>query len=266
MTPRTLLFLPLEISLTTTSSLWKPLLCAAALLGGAARAQEAVSPIELVRQSRAQVAVTNLDYALSLAKAAVEADPAFADGWKQQGRVEMLRGKLAAAQSSFATVLTLRPDDADIPVWNLWLLLDAGYSREVASQLQAKSDADLLKLGDSMIARTFTALLTREFTEDAAALATRWGKTSTNEASRTASATLAQLARGETSAAAAALEKTGNSSSARDLLANAWLRVGRVRAKSGDATGAQSAFQQALAIWPGWNAAQKELEALTPRP
>lgn len=259
-------FLPLDIFQTITSNPWKPLLFAAALLFGTARAQEAASPIELVRQSRAQVAVTNLDYALSLAKAAVEADPAFADAWKQQGRVEMLRGKLTAAQSAFITVLTLRPDDPDIPVWNLWLLLDAGYSREVSSQLQAKEDADLLKLGDSMIARTLAALLTREFTGDAAALATRWGKIATNEASRAAATTLGQLAHGEVSAAAAALEKIGNEQSSRDLLANAWLRVGRVRTKSGDAAGAKAAFQKALEIWPGWSAAQKELEAPAPKP
>lgn len=253
-------FQPLELSAPTSSSLWKTIGCALLLAAATtANAQEAVSPIELLRQSREQVSSNNLDYALGLAKAAVEADPAFVDGWKQQGRVEMLRGKPAAAIAAFDTVNRLRPGDPDIPVWTIWIMLDAGYVRDAATRIEQRTDAELLKTGDPLVARALTALLHRDFPDDAAKLAARWQKISTNEPSRAAAAVFAQLARGETTSAVAALEKLAPEKTARDLLANAWLRIGRVRAKSGDTAGAKSAFTKALEIWPGWSAAEKEL-------
>jgi tetratricopeptide (TPR) repeat protein len=256
------IFQGLEICGAMASSLWNFFVRAAAVVAlcaaCGARGQEAVSPLEVLRQSRAAVAATNMEFALALAQAAVAADPAFVEGWKQQGRIEMLMGKAGAAYASFTTVLTLRPEDPDVPVWKMWLMLDMGYARDVASQLAAKSDAELIKLGDSLVARAAGALLTRDFNDDAAKLAGRWVKIATNEDSLVAASALVMLATGDTAGAVSALEKI-KTGSAKELSANAWLRIGRVRTKNGDAAGAKTAFEKALEIWPGWSSAVKEL-------
>ena len=78
-------------------------------------AEEQVSVVNLVHQSRDKVAEHDLDAALSLARDAVKLDPAYADAWKQLGRVLMLRREYPEAITSLETALELKPDDRDTP-------------------------------------------------------------------------------------------------------------------------------------------------------
>jgi tetratricopeptide (TPR) repeat protein len=186
-------------------------------------AEERVSVINLVHQSREKVAAQDLDAALKLAREAVSLDPAFADAWKQQGRVLMLRRDYPEAITSLETALELKPGDHEIPAWILNLLLD--LERSQASQLLARWEGDPTRTGVRLAAPALRHMFDGNLTA------------------------------AEKSLKAASPATEGG----RNMLALAWTHLGTLQLRGNRAAKAIDAYQEALRLRPDWVPALREL-------
>lgn len=102
---------------------------------------ETVSVVQLVKMSKERLAARDVPGALSQARKAVAQDPAYADAWKQLGRILMLQGTYGEAASSLEMAQGLKPDDAEIRKWLLRVqvvaAVKAGRFREAEKRLEA---------------------------------------------------------------------------------------------------------------------------------
>ncbi len=108
------------------------LLLAGAIARGAPDAPPRESTIRWVHRSRVELATTNHRAALEFARHAVETDPAYAEAWKQLGRVAMLQGRLQLALEALDTAAELHPDDPDVARWRPALYRDLGWAGSAA--------------------------------------------------------------------------------------------------------------------------------------
>jgi tetratricopeptide (TPR) repeat protein len=185
-------------------------------------AADPVSVVSLVHQSREKVAAQDLSEALSLARQAVRLDPAFADAWKQLGRVLMLRREYPEAISSLETALELKPQDLETPAWILSLLLE--LDRTQAAQLAAS-----------------------------------WEQASANTGVRLAATALRLMMSGNLAGAEKALKATPPPAEARSVLALAWTFLGNLYLQQQKAARAIDAYQEALRLQAGFVPALREL-------
>jgi len=185
-------------------------------------AEEQVSVVNLVHQSRDKVAANDLGAALSLARDAVKLDPAYADAWKQLGRVLMLRREYPEAITSLETALELKQDDQEAPVWILGLLMELDRTQ-------------------------------------AAQLAERWEKKTTHEGLRQVAPAIRLMVAGNLAGAEKALQGASVQEGAKSVLALAWTRLGNLYLKQRQTVKAIDAFQQALKLQPNWTPALREL-------
>jgi tetratricopeptide (TPR) repeat protein len=185
-------------------------------------AEEQVSVVNLVHQSRDKVAENDLGAALSLARDAVKLDPAYADAWKQLGRVLMLRREYPEAITSLETALELKQDDQDAPVWILGLLMELDRTQ-------------------------------------AAQLAQRWEQKSTHAGLRLVAPAIRLMVAGNLAGAEKALRGASVQEGAKSVLALAWTRLGNLYLKQHKNAKAIDALQQALNLQPNWTPALREL-------
>ncbi len=78
---------------------------------------QGMSVMQLIHKSREQVAANNLDAALRYIRSALAVDPAYAEVWKQLGRVLMLKGEYNEARNALQTALDLKQGDPEINAW-----------------------------------------------------------------------------------------------------------------------------------------------------
>jgi len=137
-------------------------------------AEETVSVIQLVRQSSDLAASNHLDEALSLAQRAVDADPAYADGWRQLGSVRLLLKNYTEAAEALQKAVSLSPQDGaawrDLG-WALWC------THKHAEALQAFDRAVMLSSGakrDQLITQVVAALSEAGETRQAVEQWKRW--------------------------------------------------------------------------------------------
>lgn len=257
---------PLETARRGFSNHWKSratgALLLACLAGIAQRtpADVTVSAVELVHQSRMRTGAQDLDGALALAQAAVAADPGYFDGWKQQGRVLMLRGEMEKANETFATALRLRPGDVDIPRWQLQWLCDSGQSKEFAHRIAGLPGQLFATLGDAFVARSLGALLDRGDTGEAEMLAKRWAAVATNAEARAAAVAIQAIVQGDLAAAEQRLAGLAAEPSVPSPLpAMAWSQLGAELARREETARALAAMQSALRLRPDWPQARLRL-------
>jgi len=113
----------------STCLLFYGLVCAAPPSTPTDGGSQPVSVVQLLKQSRDRMAANDLGQALQLARMAVAADPAYGEGWKQLGRIQMLQGNYTEAASSFRIALDLKPGDEELQMW----LLRSEVSAQLAS-------------------------------------------------------------------------------------------------------------------------------------
>lgn len=145
----------------------------------------ALSVIELIHRARVEVGNTNLPAARLLAEQAVAVDPAYADTWKQLGRVLMLQGHPEEALNAIDTALELRPDDRELRRWRPGILRDLGWShwargerdRALACFNEALKGA--LDNREALVRQVFALLAEAGPREEAAAFLKQWTDTQT---------------------------------------------------------------------------------------
>ena len=184
-------------------------------------AEEPVSVINLMHRSQI-MAGNDLGAALSLARDAVKLDPAYADAWKQLGRVLMLRREYPEAITSLETALELKQDDQDAPVWILGLLMELDRTQ-------------------------------------AAQLAGRWEKTTTHAGLRRVAPAIRLMTTGNLAGAETTLRASSVQEGYKSMLALAWTHLGTLFLKQHKTAKAIEAFQQALKVQPNWTPALREL-------
>lgn len=102
-------------------------LCAITASSGTDEEGQPVSVVQLLKQSRDLAAANDLSRALQFARKATLADPAYGEGWKQLGRIQMLQGNYRDAVSSLKIAGDLKPGDRELQSWLL--------RSEIAAQL-----------------------------------------------------------------------------------------------------------------------------------
>lgn len=230
-----------------------------ALGGAATAAAEQLSPVQLVHESREALGAGNLDKAHERAQAAVAADPAYADGWKQLGRTQMLRGDHAGALASFRTALDLIPDDPQIRVWMLDVVAGLDDPAALMKALDAATDATIRQRGAQWHADLVYRLLEKGYGDEATRMAARWARVSPGDPTRHAANAIRQLTAGDLGAAERSLLAAPAPGDAAPLIAAGWARLGRLRAAAGQHAGAVAAFEQALRLRPLWQPALRDL-------
>ena len=237
------------------------LLGLAALLGPTcAPAAEPVSVMGLLHQSRTAVGNTNLISALDLAARAIRIDPAYAECWKQQGRVLMLLQRPAESLKSFATAQVLIPQDRDIARWSLYALVDLGRYREVVDTIEGLPLDQLGELGENLMVRVLSDLFDAGEGEQAGRVAQRWGQVSPHANSRAATASLMALGRHNLADAELALHSASREQPESSLLvALAYNQLGIALLKDRQTERAIEAFNHALTVRPDGLASLREL-------
>ncbi|HMP76207.1 MAG TPA: tetratricopeptide repeat protein [Kiritimatiellia bacterium] len=121
------------------------LLVGQALLTVGLHAETPRSALSLIHESRVAVGRGDLGDARTAARQAVEIDPAYADAWKQLGRVQMLARQPDDALRALDTARQLKPGDAEIEGWLGPLYRDLGWwhwaKGDIASSIAAFNDA-----------------------------------------------------------------------------------------------------------------------------
>jgi len=238
------------------------LLCVAQLVAAPsipALAQGARSPVQLLHESREMLGAGNVASALERAQSAVDADPAFAQAWKQLGRVQMLHGDAQEAYQSFTTALQLMPADREISIWMLSVLLELEKYDALTAHLDSLDVPARKSLSEEWYARTVQRLWYKGARSQAGHVAALAARVHDSAPVRGAAAAIDALARGNTAAAAQRLRTTSPGSAAPWLLGVAWYGLGRDLQAQDNRPEATAAYEHALALLPGWIPAAREL-------
>ncbi|MDQ7787657.1 MAG: tetratricopeptide repeat protein [Thermodesulfovibrionales bacterium] len=100
-----------------------------------------MSVMQLIHKSREQVAANNLDAALRYIRLALTVDPAYAEVWKQLGRVLMLKGEYNEARNALQTALDLKQGDPEINAWIHTMMRPAEKTGETATRQKTPTSA-----------------------------------------------------------------------------------------------------------------------------
>jgi tetratricopeptide (TPR) repeat protein len=219
-----------------------------------------VSVVKLIHESREQVAINDLDGALKFAREAVAIDPAYADAWKQLGRVLMLRGNYADAASSLQTVLMLNPDDRDAQIWILRSYLAKDQMREITNLIEKLQTVTTSELDNALITDLLARLFEQSDIKGVAKVAEFWMKKAPQPGARQAAAGIMRLAEGDGEAAEQTLANSDTSDRrVYPLFALAWQRLGIQYMVNNQPVKAVDAFQKSLEFKPNWIPALREL-------
>ena len=219
-----------------------------------------VSVVQLIHKSRERLAINDLDGALKFAREAVAIDPAYADAWKQLGRVLMLRGDYTEAASSLQTVLMLKPDDRDAQIWILRSYLAQDQMLEITNLLEKLQTVTTSELDNALITDLLARLFEQSDIKGVTKVAEFWMKRAPQPGARQAAAAIMHLAEGD----GAAAEQTLATSDTSDrlvypLFALAWQRLGIQYMGNNQNEKAVDAFQKSLEFKPNWIPALREL-------
>lgn len=138
-----------------------------------AGAQDAVSVIELVRQSQSALAAHRMDDAVSLARQAVNQDPAYGDAWRQLGAVLLRMGSRGEALEAFEAATRLTPDNAAAwrdYGWTLW----AENRRDEAVKAFEQAVALNVPQKEDLAVQVLAALSEQGRTDEALEVFNRW--------------------------------------------------------------------------------------------
>lgn len=163
------------------------------------------SVVQLVHESREALGAGDLDRAVRKAAAAVDADPAYAAAWKQQGRVQMLRGDASEALVSLRTALELAPQDSEVRAWVPRVLIALGKYEAAVDMVAALSKAEIERLDPEWLAAAVHRLLIEGASQGASRIAARLAAVTPNEATAGVASALEKAAADDLDAAQQAL-------------------------------------------------------------
>jgi len=232
---------------------------ALSLGAGEALAQQARSPLQLLHESREQLGAGKLDAALASAQAAVDADAALGEGWKQLGRVRMLRGDLAGALQSLTTAGQLLPGDPQIATWRSTVLLELGRFDALIEQVGSRDIAARRAVPEEWYARAAQRMIEKGAAMDAARMAALGAGAHHSPASSAAASALDALAHGNIVSATQRLRESAPTGTPAWLPAVAWYGLGRELQSQNHSAQAATALDRAMALAPEWNAPVREL-------
>lgn len=219
-----------------------------------------VSVVKLIHESRERLAANDLDGALTFARRAVSIDPAYADAWKQLGRVLMLRGDYAGAASSLETVIMLRPDDRDAQMWIIRSYLAQDQIREIKDLIKKLETVITSGLDNTLITDLLTRLFEQSDIKGVTQVSRFWMEKAPQPGSRQAAAGIMRIAEGDGEAAQQTLMSADTSDRrAYPLFALAWQRLGIQYMENNQHANAVDAFKKALEFKPNWIPALREL-------
>ncbi len=217
------------------------------------------SVVTLVHDSRESVAKGDLDTALKRATAAIAADPAYADAWKQHGRVLMLRGDLASALKSLEKALQLNKEIVDVPQWVTQVLFDSQQYDGMLRYVESLSPQAAAAHDSAFIASVLARLTQTNQTPLAKPVAALWQQVATSDQGRRAAEAMGQIFAGKLEDAAKTLQAIGKSTADRQLISLAWTLLGADQLASGQTTSASASLQTALEFQPDNRIALREL-------
>jgi tetratricopeptide (TPR) repeat protein len=217
------------------------------------------SVVTLVHDSRQSVAKGDLDTALQRASEAITIDPAYADGWKQHGRVLMLRGDLSGALKSLEKALQLDKDIIEVPQWVTQVLFGSQQYEEMLRYLQSLSSPVAAAHDSAFIALILTRLTQTNQAALAKPIAALWQQVATSDEGRRAAEAIGQILAGKLDDGAGILRTIRKSSADDRLISLAWTLLGTDQLASGQTEPAETSLQAALRFQPDNRIALREL-------
>ena len=219
-----------------------------------------LSVIQLVHKSREFMATNDITAALRYARAAVSVDPAYAEAWKQLGRVLMLKGDYDQALSSLQTATELKPDDKVITEWILRSLMAKDNINELVNRLLTMKESDTSRFDTQMITALISRLIEKPDVQNALKIITLWERKALLPGDRQAATGLRQILQDNLSDARKTLTSVNTiSTETYPLLALAWTRLGIQYLGNNEIADSINAFHQALKFQPNWIPALREL-------
>ncbi|MFZ3138709.1 MAG: tetratricopeptide repeat protein [Thermodesulfovibrionales bacterium] len=219
-----------------------------------------LSVIQLVHKSREFMATNDITAALRYARAAVSVDPAYAESWKQLGRILMLKGDYDEALSSLQTANELKPDDKEIPEWILRSLMAKDNINELVNRLLTMKESDISRFDTHMITALISSLIEKPDVQNALKIITLWERKALLSGDRQAATGLRQILQDNLTDAIKTLTSVNTTSAETyPLLALAWTRIGIQYLGNNEIADSINAFHQALKFQPNWIPALREL-------
>ncbi len=217
------------------------------------------SVVTMVHDSRQSVAKGDLDTALKRAAEAIAADPAYADAWKQHGRVLMLRGDLSGALKSLEKALQLNKDIIEVPQWVTQVLFDSQQYDGMLRYLESLSPQVAAAHESGFIASVLGRLTQTNQSALAKPVAALWQQVATSKEGRQAAEAIGQVFAGNLDNAAKTLQAAPKSKSDDQLISFAWTLLGANQLAAGETEAATVSLQTALKFQPNNRIALREL-------
>jgi len=217
------------------------------------------SVVSLIHDSRRSVAKGDLDTALKRATEAIATDPAYADGWKQHGRVLMLRGDLSGALKSLEKALQLNKDIIEVPQWVTQVLFDSQQYDGMLRYLQSLSPQVAAAHDSAFIASVLARLTQTNQSSLAKPVASLWNQVATSDQGRRAAEAIGRIFAGQLEIAAKTLQAIPTSSTDVQLISLAWTLLGADQLAAGQTEPAALSLQTALKFQPDNRIALREL-------